>query len=787
MKKVYKKHYDIDKAAELVKQLNISNEIASLLIMRGIEDTASAEAFLHPKQSNLSNPLNLAGMNDAVTRIKQAITAHEKVVIYGDYDCDGICATAIIKNYLSEQGVDVYHYIPNRYSGGYGLSIETLEEIAETYYPDLMVTVDCGISAVEEAAHMAEVLAIDLIVTDHHSLPGVLPDAIIVNPKLNIGSDAYDLCGAGIAFKLVEALAGREKAMEYVDLACIATIADIVPLTRENRVITALGLEKLNNSSLRRGLRMLLESLELTKVTASDVAFKIAPRINAVGRLGECTDVVDLFTSNEYLVLECLIERINNDNAARQSISNNTYKEAAAQIKDIDFAIDKVIVLYNPDWQVGILGLVAARLCKDYHRPAILFCGEDVLKGSARSIPGVDIYKCLCNVSELLLGFGGHSGAAGLKMEFKNIIGLRSRLNDYINATYDESAFLPVYSYELAVNADNMNISFAQELQLLEPTGSGNPKPQIVVKSSDVKLTAIGATPHIKGKLNAETDVVAFGYGYLLDGINAGMQYALLADYSLDSFRNRDFVQLRVTDAVPTDYAANADDTYAFSQYMRTALFGNELAPFIKTTFDKASELFYEENFGTLFIAFSADTANKFIENCSKGANGKLSSVDYCAADLAPVNRLIIAPDTDLSSYKRIVILDTPLSKGYVSHIKQRFNGELYMVCDNYPFAKTVSAINLDSRAIADTKSVIDKFLLSGGSAKSPMDLYVKAGAGMNCNEFLAHFLIIYELGGLKVENGFALYPKAMQSAERSVLLARLNALAKTEKANGNI
>ena len=276
---------DAAKAEELSRLFGLDDKIVELLISRGINTADALKKFLYPDKSMFYDPFKMKGMREATDRIRKAIDNKEKVIIYGDYDADGVCAAAVLSLFLSSEGLDVFVHIPNRISDGYGLNEETLEKIIETHTPDLIVTCDCGISGVEEVRFALD-LGVDVIVTDHHEVSGLVPECIVVNPKQEDCDYPFDmLCGAGVALKVIQALGGLDKMLEYTDLACVATIADLVPLTDENRLIVQLGLKKINDKK-NLGLTFLFDALGLENVNSGDVAYKVAPRINAAGRGG---------------------------------------------------------------------------------------------------------------------------------------------------------------------------------------------------------------------------------------------------------------------------------------------------------------------------------------------------------------------------------------------------------------------------------------------------------------------------------------------------------------------
>ncbi|NCA67726.1 MAG: single-stranded-DNA-specific exonuclease RecJ, partial [Clostridia bacterium] len=504
-----KRTIDNEQTRLLSSNLGIDNSIAGILVARGIDTLDAAKDFLFPDNKRLP-VFGIPNMDKAVERIKTAVVNSETILIYGDYDCDGICAVTILKLYFESIGAKVCHHIPLR-ADGYGLSLVALENVVEKFMPDLIITVDCGITAVEEVEYCYEALGVDIIITDHHEPCETLPECIIINPKLDAHSPLRDICGAGVALKLVEALDGYDKAMEYVDIACIATIADVVPLVGENRKIVALGLKKMNEFE-RPGIKLLAKSINIDKLQASDIGYRIAPRLNASARMGNTNDILPIFTSNEYFELESLVAQLNNDNEKRQTLTNKVYCEAMQQLKSLKLEHLSVIVLHCSSWESGVLGLVAARLAQEFFRPAILLNSKnEFCRGSARSISGINIFQCLNACSNLLTQYGGHEGAGGLTINIAKLEQFKENIDKYIKDTYPQSLFEQVVEYDIEItDKRQIDKAFYKQLELLEPTGEGNPPAVLLLNSNIAAISRIGNTKHVKIKLNREAEAVAF-------------------------------------------------------------------------------------------------------------------------------------------------------------------------------------------------------------------------------------------------------------------------------------
>ena len=382
-------------------------------------------------------------MEKAVDRIKEAIDKKENILIYGDYDCDGVCSSAILTLFFINKGLNVYTHIPSRFKEGYGLNVETVEPLIEEFEPDLIITCDCGVTAKQEVEHILD-LGLDIIVTDHHEVnEGQLPECIVINPKQDDCNYPLDsLCGAGVALKLVEAVGGRAEALKYMDLAALATIADMVPLVDENRLIVALGLKKENRNS--NGLKALLKSQGFVDVvTSTELAYKIGPRINAAGRMGDAYRAFELLVSDDETRIQELIAEIEEDNNRRKTLSDEMLKEAFEDLKEENLVDTRAVILTHPSWEKGITGILAAQIATEYRRPTFIIVGTgDSCKGTSRGYSGVNIYELLSKCSDILLEFGGHAQAAGFSIAEKNIPEFKKRIQTFLKDLPHEP-FLP--------------------------------------------------------------------------------------------------------------------------------------------------------------------------------------------------------------------------------------------------------------------------------------------------------------------------------------------------------
>ncbi len=475
--------------------LNVSAELARILYGRGIKSVEAGRDFLQPNQSQMHDPFLFCDMADGVSTIRNTIANKGSICIYGDYDADGTAASAILYLALKEMGARVECFLPSRLEHGYGLSMEAVEKLKGF---QLLITVDCGITNIAEIEKV-KAYGIRTIITDHHECGRILPPAdYILNPKRAGETYPYaDLCGAGVAFKLAQALIG-ELAFRYIDIAAVATVADIVPLNGENRVIAALGLEKLN-SDPNKGIRALYvkAGLRRERIDAQTVSFGLAPRINAAGRIATARTAFDLMVEEDEKKLEQLAEQLCALNADRQGRQECVVKQAMEMKVDPD---DRLILLYRESWDVGIVGLAASKIAEYYNRPTILLGkANGFYTGSARSIDGVNIYEALKTQADLYEKFGGHAGAAGLTVKEEHLGRLKSRLNLYLKEAYAEEVFRPVRYYDLKTQVAHITPELIGELERLKPYGHKNGPVELLIHAADITgIRPIGEDRHAK-------------------------------------------------------------------------------------------------------------------------------------------------------------------------------------------------------------------------------------------------------------------------------------------------
>ena len=508
--------------AELSSELRITPTTAKLLYLRGYRTVAAAERFFHLEEADPHDPFLLKDIAPAVERIRLAVEGKERIAVYGDYDVDGVTATSLLYLYLSECGADVGYYIPGRGKEGYGLSESAIDTLREKGV-SLIITVDTGITAIEEIAY-AKTIGIDTVVTDHHECRPELPSACaVVNPhRSDDGYPFKDLAGVGVAFKLVCAMEtvrceheGRSVydavlrlCNDYADLVAIGTIADVMPVTDENRLLIAKGLSVME-TKCRLGLRALIDAANANrgrthKLTSSYIGFTIAPRMNAAGRVADASIAVELLLSDTEERARALAERLCALNAERQTEENRIAEEAYRKIEAMPAeARRSVLVIDCEDWHQGVIGIVASRVTERYGLPSILITYDgtvdDIGKGSGRSIKGLNLVEALTACKDLLVRYGGHELAAGLSVRRRDVDALRRRLNEYADEHLPEEARTIRIDADCEISVQDMTIRLAEEIEMLEPFGNGNAAPEFVLRDARVlKITPMGAGKHVR-------------------------------------------------------------------------------------------------------------------------------------------------------------------------------------------------------------------------------------------------------------------------------------------------
>lgn len=506
---------------------------------------------------NLHNPFLLNDMDLAVARIEKAIMKNEKITVFGDYDADGVTSTSVLYMFLRENGADVNYYIPNRFTDGYGMNMDSVRKIAEDG-TKLIITVDNGITAYNEVEY-AKSLGVDVIITDHHECPEKLPECCaVINPKRKDSTYPFsELAGVGVVFKLITALnkEGLERIIKkYILITAIGTIADIVPLNDENRAIAIMGL-KMVTCNTNPGVNALMDVAGIEgEAKVSDFAFDIVPRINAAGRLEEASVCVELFSSNDYKKCYSIAKHIDTLNAQRQDIEKTITDSVFEIINDRKLYKDNVIVVYGEGWNSGVIGIVASKVCEKYYKPCLVLTDdtECIAKGSGRSVSKFDLYEALCYCSDLLTKFGGHSLAAGMSLDTDNIDAFRIKINEYADHMLNGENFVQRINIDYTLKSSFLNVDAIKSIDVLEPYGVGNPRPTFALPDAEVvKMRLLSEGKHIKLSLkcdNVVIDAIGFSMGDFSAVVSEGCVIDVAGNLDINSFRGVDSPQLIIKD-----------------------------------------------------------------------------------------------------------------------------------------------------------------------------------------------------------------------------------------------
>lgn len=483
------------KVKHLAEVLNVDEVTASLLVQRGVETFEQARAFFRPSLTDLHDPFLMKDMHKAVQRIEAAIAGNENILVFGDYDVDGTTSVALVSSYLRSYYDNVDTYIPDRYNEGYGVSNAGID-YADDNGCTLIIALDCGIKSIDKVEY-AKSKGIDFIICDHHRPGDALPDAVaVLDPKREDCTYPYDeLCGCGVGFKLIQALAGKrgqtiQDLLPYLDLVATAIAADIVPITGENRVLAKFGLEVINTHP-RPGIKALIQNLKRPELSISDVVFVVAPRINAAGRIKHGKYAVQLLTEFDLVQAEEFASQIETLNADRRDLDKQMTVEALRQIEENDETGRFTTVVYNEQWHKGVIGIVASRLTETFYRPTLVFTKSgDKLAASARSVKDFDIYNALEACAEHLEQFGGHMYAAGLTLKEEQYPHFKSRFEAVVAKTIDPELLTPEISIDAEIELADITPKFHRILKQFEPFGPGNMTP--VFLSRNLKDSGFG-------------------------------------------------------------------------------------------------------------------------------------------------------------------------------------------------------------------------------------------------------------------------------------------------------
>lgn len=692
------------------KRFLIDERIVRLLYARGINTENALKEYLNPGLKQINNPYLFENMALVVDKINKHISQGSDILIYGDYDVDGITATATMYDYLSKLGAKVTTFLPNRYIDGYGLNIETINKILENHTPDLIITVDCGITAVEEVKYLYS-KGIDVIVTDHHESDGNMPDCLVINPKVSTTYPFKYLCGAGVALKIVQALGGVEAIMPYLATTAIATISDIVEMVAENRAIVSLGLARMD--TLPKGLIKMLNECGMGRnPKANEIAFKLAPKINASGRMGDADLSLKLYLETNPSEINKICKTILNYNTKRQQLCNKIYSDVKEYLSTLDIYSMKAIVCKSNEWEAGLLGIVCAKLSEEYHRPTCLFSDTDgILTGSCRSVNGVNVHTLMCSMSDILEKFGGHTMAAGLTMKTEHYNEFCEKFNDYVDKNLIKDEFLPTKTYDFEITLDEVSTTFIEDIERMEPCGHENARPVFKLVASRAEVSPMKAHPeHLLIKYR-NLSLLAFNMASMQYILASDTQSHILTDLSIETFKNIKRITGIIKSIDYEDIYRPEDKGIIQYNYINQLAFENNTeAKFINYTRDSLIRLLVDMDksvYGTLIVTNDYNSYLNFksiYDNLNIYRN-RLFEVE----DETGINTILLAPNSfkNFSSFKRIIFIDPIINLGYISALNKATKSAIYIPHKTHLSNLMFRDISLDRKTFGEYFKVL--------------------------------------------------------------------------------
>ncbi len=548
---------DADKVEKIKNKYNLNDLLATILVNRNIIKEEEIKVFLHPTRNNFYNPFLITDMEIAVKRIIDAIKNKEKVTIYGDYDVDGITSITVLKSFLKDIGLEADDYIPNRLDEGYGLNKEAINKISQ-HGCNLMITVDCGISAIDEINY-ASSLGIETIVTDHHEAGNDLPKAIAVidNKRKDSQYPFRELAGVGVVFKLIQALGIKlglkeEAYLKYLDIVCVGTISDIVPLIDENRVIAKLGLMLVKQTN-NIGLKSIINSSGYTQIDSNTISFGVAPRINACGRMGKAQEALELFLSSDINKVNELTKKMNKHNLERQETEKTIFESVVKTIEEEKLNEKQALIVVGENWHHGVIGIVSSKITDMYFKPSILlsFEKDDIGKGSGRSIPGFDLHEALMECSDTVEKFGGHSMAVGVTIKKDKLEEFRQKF-EKIAIKNKVNEIIPIINIDAKINLSDINKEIVESLKQLEPFGEANKMPIFALKNLKIdSIRSLSEGKHLKLTLkdnNYMINAIGFNLGYLSEEYKIDDKVDVAGVLEINTFNGVDNLQINIKD-----------------------------------------------------------------------------------------------------------------------------------------------------------------------------------------------------------------------------------------------
>ncbi len=738
---------------KMCQKFSITPKVMELLFARGYTTEESISKFLSPGISQIYNPYLLSGMQDAVDIIKKHIEQGHSITILGDYDTDGICATAILEKYLLSLNVKVTHFLPNRIIDGYGMTMDTIDKIWTQFRPDLIITVDCGISCYQEIEY-AKSLGIEVVVTDHHELPDVLPNCTIVDPKIPSKYPFNGLCGAGVVLKLVQAMAGIKTALEYTNICALATVADIVPLIDENRAIVVDGLSK--QQELPKGVLALIKKLKLKQLTSTDISMKLAPKLNTAGRMGDPSIAYQLFEENNDKVIQNTIKQLFELNDKRVQDGNMIYDECLEILKKENIAQLGAIVLCGNNWNSGVLGIICSRLVELYQKPVFLMTQVGTeLKGSVRSIENVDVSKLMNELKNHFIRFGGHSQAGGYSIKPEEFDILKQLINEKILHQPKQTQSNVVY-YDQVLSLKEINQQLMTQLELLQPYGFGNEKPMFKINVDSVPFASLKNFPaHIKGH-HAGIDFICYQGEKYLPQLTSNCEKNILGDLAINSFGSKNTIQVMIKNIQFGQNRTDIAHDLIFAKYIEQLKYLSTKQSF-EPQYNTLDEIIQQynnmPNNGILILSFQLENYQYFCKTITQpieyAYSKPLSSIGSNTIVFQPAEEL------DLHNYHTIIMLDKPIIAQYLT----KFEGKTVIVNQEECTMPIFDHLSTDRNIFAYTHQAIQS-LSTNGKTYNDLREYFKEVKKLlpqyknyRYHQFYFIISVFEELGFVKIDN----------------------------------
>jgi len=777
---------DADKVQYFAQKFNLSTRITELILSRGHNSEEKIEEYLNPKV--MHDPFLLKGMSALVDRVKLAKELKDKVLVFGDYDVDGVSATAIMIKALKQFGIEADYYLPNRFIDGYGLTNDVIDKVAEKFEPNLIITVDCGVSCANEIEY-AKNKGIEVFVTDHHEIPEVLPDTIVVNAKQEDQEYPFrELCGTGVSYKFAQALLGEVEAQQFLPIAAIATIVDIVPLVGENRTIVTQGL-KLCEKYLPIGLKMMFKEygIPVSNPNATSISFKIGPKLNASGRMGDATDSLKIYFETDFVKIKKGLEKIKQHNLKRQDICNKIFEDCEKALASVDMKNQRVITLASKRWDKGVLGIVCSRLVEKYHKPTFLFVSEgDMLSGSGRSIDDINIHQLLSSMQDILETFGGHSMAAGLTLKLENYKLFSQKINDFALNHISEDVFMPIEYYDQEITEEEITPEFVNELALLEPLGCENPRPKFKITTQDVDIVPLKRlSQHANFKIG-KLNLMYYNFVDNLTKINFSRQKSFIFELepcsmngTIEAFDGGSFI---VEDAYKTLNAVElAQLLYDAQGETKYKLYPkSELLNFVSGTTNSV--------FGTCFVTYSCF---EYVEFCKNYNIKDIYHFGIYEDREIGYNSILLSPKglDWAKNYKKIVFLSPVMDMHLVTQLNKVCSAEIYIPLGRDGFdPRKFAGVDLDRETFAKVfKALTTK---CGKGIYNIFDLYNKADLKeVSFATFYCALQVFKQLNLISVEEGLSLIIKVNKGQKKELassnLYNKLLSIKQTQKGEG--